>query len=81
MNTQKYYRANEIYSMPARNNRPARRGVLPIGATHFYNLLAEGKIPQPDAKIGDKRLWSDSLLRSAVKISTDASSQPGTPVE
>lgn len=66
MTTDKLLRAAEIYSHPATGNRPARHGLLPIGRTQFYELLKRGDIPQPDAQIGNTRLWSASLLMSAV---------------
>lgn len=68
MNTERYYRASDIYSSPVKGERPARRGLLPIGATQFYKHLKQGEIPQPDAKIGSVRLWTGSLLRSTMNV-------------
>ena len=64
----KFYRASDLFSRPANGNKPARSGVLPIGATQFYKLLKAGKFPQPDSKIGGTRLWSETLVRSTVTI-------------
>ena len=66
MVSNKYYRAADIFSQPATSTLPARRGLLPIKRTQFYELLKQGQIPKPDGKIGGTRLWSDALLRSAV---------------
>ena len=68
MDTEKYFRASDIYSHPATRTRPARRGYLPIKRSQFYDLLKQGKMPAPDAKIGGTNLWSGSLLRSAVTM-------------
>ena len=68
MNSERYYRAADIFSHPATGTRPRRRGLIPIGATQFYKLLKAGKFPQPDAKIGCVRLWSDSLIKSTVNV-------------
>ena len=68
MTNTKYYRAADLYSRPAKGNRPARRGVLPIGATQFYKHLKSGRWPQPDSKIGSVRLWSDGLIRSTMNV-------------
>ena len=73
MTTDKLLRAADIYSHPATGNRPARHGLLPIGRTQFYELLKRGDIPQPDAHIGNTRLWSMGLLMSAVQRPTDNS--------
>ncbi len=73
MTANKLLRAADIYSHPATGNRPARHGLLPIGRTQFYELLKRGDIPQPDAQIGNTRLWSMSLLRSAVRRDADSS--------
>jgi hypothetical protein len=73
MTTDNLLRAADIYSHPASGNRPARHGLLPIGRTQFYALLKRGDIPQPDAQIGNTRLWSMSILRSAVRRHPDSS--------
>ena len=71
MTANKLLRAADIYSHPASDKRPARHGLLPIGRTQFYELLKRGDIPQPDAQIGNTRLWSTGLLISATSRNSD----------
>ncbi len=76
LNTEIYYRASDIYSRPATHTRPAHRGLLPIGRTQFYYLLGKGVIPQPDACVGNTRLWSGTLLHAAITKSGRNNTSP-----
>ena len=85
MDSAKFYRASEIYSVPevkprrakdgkpARKARACRRGLIPIGRTWFFHLRKTGKWPQPDAKIGDTELWAGSTIQKAL---SDPSTKP-----
>lgn len=67
MDSEKFYRASDIFSQNATATRPAKRGILPIKRTQFYALLKAQQFPQPDREIGNTRLWSASLIDDAVK--------------
>jgi hypothetical protein len=85
MDTEKFYRACEIYSvseleardaipskkLKAREYRPSRAGLLPISRSRFYELIDEGRFPTPDAKLGRTPLWSGKLLQSALSHGPD----------
>ncbi len=78
---QLFFRAAEIYSHAPKGNAPARKGVLPIGPTTFYNMLRTGKWPEPDSEIGSVRMWSRSLIESTVKKQSVAEDDTAINVE
>lgn len=69
-----FLRISQIVNVPAKDDRPARIGIIPVSRAHFWAGVKSGRFPQPTRALGPNiTAWAVADIRAYI---ASASNQP-----
>ena len=66
-----FLRVSDIVSVPAKNGKPAKIGLIPVSRAHWYAGVKSGRYPAPTKALGKHiSAWSVASIRALIETAS-----------